>query len=72
VEFAAGCIEGLLFLFRAVVDQWAAAVGINGLAKESLRSSLSQRRGVVQVTDNFSTQYPEIVYVPAHGLRRKT
>jgi len=37
VEFAAGCIEGLLFLFRAVVDQWA-AVGMNRLAKKSLRS----------------------------------
>ena len=71
VEFAAGRIEGVLFLFRAVVDQWA-AVGMNRLAKKSLRSNLSQRRGVVQVADNFSTQYPEIVYVPANGLRRKT
>jgi hypothetical protein len=60
VEFAAGRIEGVLFLFRAVMDQWA-AVGMNGLSKESLRSNLSQSRRVVQVTDNFSTQYPEIV-----------
>jgi hypothetical protein len=71
VEFAAGRIEGVLLLFRAVVDQWA-AVGMNGLAKKSLRSNLSQRRRVVQVADNFSTQYPEIVYVPANALRRKT
>ncbi len=71
VEFAAGRIEGVLLLFRAVVDQWA-AVGMNRLAKKSLRSNLSQSRRVVQVTDNFSTQYPEIVYVPAKGLRRKT
>ena len=71
MEFAAGGIEGVLLLFRAVVDEWA-AVGMNRLAKKSLRSNLSQRRGVVQVADNFSTQYPEIVYVPTHGLRRKT
>ncbi len=71
MEFAAGRIEGVLLLFRAVVDQWA-AVGMNRLAKKSLRSNLSQSRRVVQVTDNFSTQYPEIVYVPAKGLRRKT
>ncbi len=71
VEFAAGHIKGVLLLFRAVVDQWA-AVGMNRLAKKSLRSNLSQRRRVVQVADNFSTQCPEIVYVPANGFRRKT
>ena len=60
MEFAAGGIEGVLILFRAVVDQWA-AVGMNRLAKKSLRSDFSQRRRVVQVADNFSTQYPEIV-----------
>jgi hypothetical protein len=71
VEFAAGRIEGVLLLFRAVVDQWA-AVGMNHFVKKSLRSNLSQRRRVVQVADNFSTQYPEIVYVPANALQRKT
>ena len=71
MEFAAGRIEGVLLLFRAVVDQWA-AVGMDRLAKKSLRSDLSQRGRVVQIADNFSTQYPEIVYVPANGLRRKT
>ena len=70
VEFAAGRIQGALRLFRAVVDQWAAG-GMNRLAKKSLCSNLSQRRRVVQVADNFSTQYPEIVYVPAHGLSKK-
>jgi hypothetical protein len=40
VEFAAGRIEGVLLLFRAVVDQWA-AVGLNRLAKDSLRSNLA-------------------------------
>ena len=71
MEFAAGRIEGALLLFRAVVDQWA-AVGMNRLAKKSLHSNLSQRRRVVQIADNFSTQYPQIVHVPANGLRRKT
>ena len=32
VEFAAGRIEGVLLVFRAVVDQWA-AVGMNRVAK---------------------------------------
>jgi hypothetical protein len=71
VEFAARRIEGVLLLFRAVVDQWS-AVGMNRFAKKSLRSDFSQRRGVVHVADNFSTQYPEIVYVQANGLRGKT
>jgi hypothetical protein len=41
VEFAARRIEGALLLFRAVVDQ-RAAVGMNRLAKKSLRSDFSQ------------------------------
>ena len=41
VEFAARRIEGVLLFFRAVVDQWA-AVGMNRLAKKSLRSDFSQ------------------------------
>ena len=41
MEFAAGRIEGVLLLFRTVVDQWA-AVGMNRLAKKSLCSNLSQ------------------------------
>ena len=71
MEFAAGRIEGALLLFRSVVDQWA-AFGMNRIAKKSLRSDLSQRRGVVQIADDFSTQHPEVVDVPANGLRGKT
>ena len=71
MEFAARRIEGVLLFFRAVVDQWS-AVGMNRLAKKSLRSDLSQRWRVVQVADNFSTEYPEIVYVSANGLWGKT
>src|SRR5271157_1298662 len=55
----------------AVVDQWA-AVGPNHIAQKALGSDLSPSRGVVQVADDFSTQQPEIVYVPANGLRGKT
>ena len=71
MEFAAGGIEGALLLFRAVVDQWA-AVGMKHIAKKSLHGDLSQRRGVVQIADDFSTQRPEVVHVPTHGLRGKT
>jgi len=71
VEFAAGRIERALLLFRVVVDQWA-AVGMKHIAKKSLHGDLSQRRSVVQVADDFSTQHPEVVHVPANGLRGKT
>src|SRR5664280_961559 len=65
VKFAAGRIEGALLLFRAVVDQWA-AVGSNHITKKLLGSDLPQSRVVVQVADDFSTQQPEIVHVPAN------
>jgi hypothetical protein len=68
VEFAAGRIQGALFLFRAVVDQWA-AVGMNRIAKKSLRSNFSQRRGVVQVANDFSSEHPEVVHVLVFGER---
>ena len=68
VEFAAGRIQGALRLFRAVVDQ-RAAVGMNRIAKKSLRSDFSQRRGVVQVANDFSSEHPEVVHVLANGLR---
>src|SRR5664280_1111597 len=71
VEFAAGRIEGALLLFRAVVDQWS-AVGPNHITKKLLGSGLPPSRVVVQVADDFSTQQPEIVHVPANGLRGKT
>ena len=41
VEFAARGIEGVLLFFRSIVHQWA-AVGMNSLAKKSLRSDFSQ------------------------------
>src|SRR5215472_9837154 len=71
VEFAAGRIEGALLLFRAVVDQWA-AVGPNHIPQKFLGSDLSPSRGVVQLADDFSTQQPEIVHVPANSFRGKT
>ena len=67
MEFAAGRVEGALVLFRAVVDQWAAVV-TDRIAEKSLGSDLSPRGVVVQVADDFSTQQPEVVHVPANGL----
>ena len=55
--------ERLLF-FRAVVDQWA-AVGPNHITKKFLGRDCPQSRVVVQLADDFSTQQPEIVHVPA-------
>src|SRR5664279_5467067 len=70
VEFAAGGIEGALLLFRAVVYQWA-AVGPNHITNKFLGRDLSESRGVVQIANDFSTQQPEIVHVPANGRRGK-
>jgi hypothetical protein len=44
---------------------------MNHIAKKSLGSDLSPRRGVVQLTD-FSTQLAEVAHVSANGLRGKT
>src|ERR1700733_10978531 len=64
-------MEGVLRFFRAVVDEWA-AVDTNHIAEKLLGSDLPQRRIFVQVTDDFSTQQPEVVHVPANGLGGKT
>ena len=45
---------------------------MNRIAKKSLRSDFSQRRGVVQVANDFSTEHPEVVHVLANGLRGET
>src|SRR6516165_11909647 len=71
VEFAAGRIEGALLLFRPVVDQWA-AVGPNHITQKFMGRDPSPSRGVVQLADDFSTEQPEIVHVPANSFRGKT
>jgi hypothetical protein len=53
---------------RPAAEQWA-AVGMNRIAKKSLRSGFSQSRGVVQIANDFSTEHPEVVYALANGLR---
>jgi hypothetical protein len=71
VEFAASGVERALLLFRAVVDQ-RATVLVDGVAKKSVSSHLSEIRVIVEVADDFSTQRPEVVHVPANGLRGKS
>jgi len=71
MEFAAGRIEGSLLLFRAVVNQ-RAAVLVDDLAQKPFCLDLSQGRVFMQVTDDLSAQQPEVVHVPANGLRGKT
>src|ERR1700722_14659976 len=71
MKFAADRVEGLLRVFRAVVDQWA-AIGSDCIAKKFADSDLPLRRIVVQVADDFSTQKPEVVHVLANGLWGKT
>jgi hypothetical protein len=50
------------------VDQ-RAAVLVDHLAEKLFRGDLSQRRVFIQVADDFSAQQPEVVYMPANGLR---
>ena len=71
VELAASGVERALLVLRAVVDE-RAAVLVDGVAKKSVSSHLSEGRVVVEVADDFSTQTPEVVHVPANGLQGKS
>ena len=71
VEFAASGVEGALIFFRAVVNQRTTVV-LDGVAEKFLGRLLSERRVVVEVADDLSSQQPKIVHVTANGLGRKT
>jgi hypothetical protein len=71
VEFAAGGIEETLLVFRAVMNERAAAL-VDLIAEQPVRGSLSERRVVVQVPDDFSAQPPKIVDMSAQGNVAKT
>src|SRR5260370_23466722 len=71
VEFAAGRVEGALRLLVAVVNQ-RAAVSVDGIAQQTVGRDLSQRRVVVQVADDLSTQQPQVVHVLSDGLGGQT
>ena len=71
MEFAAGGVARALLLLRAVVKERATFL-VDGMAQESVSGPLSERRVVVEMADDLSAQRPEIVHVPANGLRGKT
>jgi len=67
VELAAGGIERALILFRAIMDQWP-AVFVNRVAEKSLSGPLSERRVVMEISDDLPAQQPQVVHVPANRL----
>lgn len=71
MAFAAGGIEETLLVFRAVMDE-RAAILVDRIAQQPVRGSLSERRVVVQVPDDFSIQQPKIVPMAAQGNVAKT
>jgi hypothetical protein len=70
VKLTAGGVEGTLLLLGAVVNE-RATVLVNHATEELVSSLRSQRRVVVQVPDDFSTQQPKIVHMAANGFRGK-
>jgi hypothetical protein len=71
VELTAGGIQRALLLLRGVMNK-RTTVFVDDIAEKEVRSHLSARRVVMQVTDDFSAEQPQIVHVPANGLRGKT
>ena len=60
-----------MFLEVAVMGEWSTVV-VDHIAEKLFHGDFSQRRVFVQVADNLSAQYPEVVHVPANGLPGKT
>ena len=71
MEPPAGGVERALFVFPAVVDQ-RAAVLVDHIADELFRGYLSQRRVLVHITDDLSTEQPDIVDMVLDGSFRQT
>ena len=61
----------MLLVFRTVMNE-RAAVSVDRIAEQSVRRSLSERRVVVRVPDDFSTQQPKVVHMVANGIRGKS
>ena len=72
IELFAGRIKGALFLLgEAAMDQWPLVMG------DDLQDQLNGRAppefwGLVDVTNNFATEQPQIVAVQVAGLARQT
>jgi hypothetical protein len=67
MELFAGRVHGALLFFRAVVDR-RSSIFVDRFPQETFRGTLSQRGVVVQVTDDFAAQCPEVIDVLANGL----
>ena len=70
VEFRAGRVEGALLLVRAIVNQ-RAAVLMDPISEQTLNADFSQRRDLIEVPDDLSTEQPKVVHVSANGLAGK-
>ena len=67
VQSSAGGVEGSLFVFRAVVDEWAAIL-VDQFAEQLWHGNLFQRRVFMQIADDFSAQQPEVVVGDTYRL----
>ena len=70
VELPASGVEGSLFVFPAIVDQ-CSAVRVDHHGDQTFRSDLPQRRIFIQVSDDLSSENPEVVDVSLDGLFRQ-
>jgi len=70
MQFTASRIHGKLLFFRGIV-YCRASVFMDSVAQQLIGRPLPERRIVVQVTDDFPTQTPQVIYVPTDRLRRK-
>jgi hypothetical protein len=68
---AAGGVEGALPLLRAVVNE-RATVFVDHITEKLVSSLLSQRTGVIEVSDDLPAHQPKVAHMPANGLRGKS
>ena len=68
IEFFASRVKRALLLFReAAMDQWPFIVG-DGLTDQLSNRALSEFGRVVNVSDDFTTEQPQVVTVQVAGL----
>src|SRR5437870_7098652 len=71
VKLPAGGIKGALLLLGIDAIEQRAALVIDPVVENLLDGFPSQRRGFIQVSDDFPAQRPQIVYVLLIGFERQ-
>lgn len=68
MQLAASGVEGTLLIVGAVVNGGTTKF-MDGLSEEPLHRKLAERLVVMQITDDFAAETPEVVHVVANGFR---